>query len=271
MVDVNKAFEAFDGVTIVQQNSGNVTEGPFITGDVSSPVGLDLPVNTIYFQNTSNGILIWRKFDTGVNDWRQLSAQDIPFDNTIANFPNNPQSVQSALEESRGARFQYAQFQRIGQMNFDQYLFAGCDYGSINRESGDTSNGYQFGGSAPLTVAFDGQVENATASIRGIAQSTGSPAANLELLFELWRVGFTGEGTKIGDITFNIDTSSYTIGNWWNSSIVTGFGEEQSQLSNNVNVNAGDLLGLKFIRRTGNANVVAVENTTVVLEITGNA
>lgn len=198
-------------------------------------------------------------------------AASIPFDNSVANFPNNPQNVQEALEESRSARFQYQQFQKIGQMNFDQYLFATTDQGSTNRESGNPSNGYRFGNSAPQTVAFSGTIDNATASIRGIAQSTGSPAANLELLFELWKVGFTGEGTKIGDITFNIDTSLYTIGNWWNSSIVTAFAEEQSQAANNVSVTEGDLLGLKFIRRTGNSNVVSIENTTIVLEITGNA
>ena len=33
---------------------------------------------------------------------------------------------------------------------------------------------------------------------------------------------------------------------------------------------AGDLLGLKFIRRTGSANVVSVQNTTIVLEIEGS-
>lgn len=197
-------------------------------------------------------------------------AASIPFDNGVANFPNNPQNVQEALEESRSARFQYQQFQKIGQMNFDQYLFTSSDQGSGYRESGNPSNGYRFGNSAPQTVAFSGTIDNATASIRGIAQSTGTPAANLELLFELWKVGFTGEGTKIGDITFNIDTSLYTIGNWWNSSIVTAFAEEQSQAANNVSVTEGDLLGLKFIRRTGNSNVVSIENTTIVLEITGN-
>jgi hypothetical protein len=264
MTNLNRAYEVNNGIVINE-------DGAYLTSGSSSPVGLDLPVRTIYLQLTASGLIYWRKFAAGVNDWRQLSAQDIPFDNTIAQFPNNPQDIQAALEESRGARFQYVQFQRIGQMNFDQYLFAGLDQGNTNRESGDTSNGYQFTGSAPQTVAFTGTVDNATASIRGIAQSTGTPAANLELLFELWRVGFTGEGTKIGDITFNIDTSLYTIGNWWNSSIVTGFAEEQDQTSNSVSVIAGDLLGLKFIRRTGNQNVVSVENTTIVLEITGNA
>jgi len=204
-------------------------------------------------------------FEKWVNNRR---ADLVSFDNSIAQFQDNPTNVQEALEKARGARFQYIQFQFIGQMNFNQYLYSGVHNGSLSRRSGDASNGYQFGNSAPQTLAFNGKIENATASIRGIAQSTGTPAANLELLFELWRVGFNGEGMKLGDIVFNIDTSAYTIGNWWNSSIVTAFGEEQAQ---DVNANAGDLLGLKFISRTGNSNVVSIENTTIVLGVIGTA
>lgn len=195
------------------------------------------------------------------------NASNILFDNSIAQLPNSPQNVQTAIENAKAFRFQYIQFQYIGERNFDTYLFSNADVGSINRESGNASNGYQFSNSAPNLVAFSGTVEAATAAIRGLAQSTGSPAANLELLFELWKVGFSGEGTKLGDITFTIDTSTYTVGNFWNSSVQTEFAEEQSQ---NIDVTAGDLLGLKFIRQTGNDKVVAIRNTTIVLAVTGS-
>lgn len=194
-------------------------------------------------------------------------AQNIRFDNSVNGF--NSTNVQKAIEENKNFRYQYVSYQFIGEMNFNRYLFAGQDYGSITRESGDPSNGYRFSNSAPFNAAFTGQVVNATASIRGIAQSAGSPAANLELKFELWKVGMTGnEGTKLGDITFNIISSNYTIGNFWNSSVVTQFEKNQTQ---NVNVAAGDLLGLKFISQTGNNKVVSVQNTTIVLEIQGQA
>ena len=258
----DKAFAISNGLRINESLSG-----PLITGGPDSPVGLDLPIGAVYLQPISDNFQIWKKVGAGVNDWRLLSARDITFDNTIAQLQGSPANVQTAIEALKSARFQYVQFQKIGQMNFDQYLFASIDQGNTNRESGNSSNGYQFGNSAPQTVAFSGNVKNATASIRGIAQSTGSPAANMELLFELWKVGFTGEGTKLGDITFNIISANYTIGNFWNSSIVTAFAEEQPQ---DVDVSAGDLLGLKFIRRTGNNNVVSVENTTIVLEIEGS-
>lgn len=267
-IDVDKSFEVSENGYSLRDFSGNIVG--YMTFGSGDPTGSSAPSGSWYFR--TDNLTIWYKFGAGNNEWRQIRAEDITFDNSIANFPNSPDTIQKALEEARGARFQYAQFQKIGQMNFNQYLIANTEITSSNiRRSGDASNGYQFSNSAPLTVAFDGNVENATASIRGIAQSTGTPAANMTLLFELWKVGFNGEGTKLGDITFNIVSANYTIGNWWNSSIVTAFAEEQSQVANNVSVSAGDLLGLKFIRQTGAANVVSVENTTVVLEITGNA
>lgn len=264
MSNIDRAFSIPNGV-LIDENNG----GPFITGGTPSPVGLDLPIGTTYIRPVGSGVEIWKKFGATVNDWSRLSAEDITFDNTVANLNGNPQNVQAAIEAGREIRFQYIQFQFIGQMNSDQYLYSEVHSNSNNnRRSGDTSNGYQFQNSAPQTIAFTGNCERATASIRGVAQSTGTPAASLEFLAELWKVGFSGEGTKLGDITFDIDTSVYTVGNFWNSSIVTGFAEEQSQ---NVAVTEGDLLGLKFIRRTGAANVVSVNNATIVLEITGNA
>lgn len=195
------------------------------------------------------------------------NAASVRFDPTGTTF--TARNVQDALVEAKNFRVQSPQFQFIGQMNFDQYLYSGAHAASnFNRRSGDASNGYRFGNSAPHTSLYSGTVVSATASITGIAQSTGTPAASLELLFELWKVGFNGEGTKLGDITFDIDTSTYTVGNFWDSSILTEFAENQAQ---DVDVAAGDLLALKFIRRTGNSNVVAVTNTTVVLEIEGSA
>lgn len=246
-----------------------VTDGPFITGGAASPVGLNLPQSTVYIQTLSTGVFIWRKFGSSSADWRILSAQDIFFDNTFNEFESSQcqEAIEEALSKARASRFQYIQFQLIGQMNYDQYLYSFANSSSsMDRRSNDNSNGYQYTGAAPLTVAFDGNIEHATASIRGIAQSTGSPSANIEVKFELWKCGFNNVGTKLGDIIFNVDSSLYTIGNWWNSSIVTAFGEEQDQ---DVDVNAGDLLGLKFIKQIGSDKAVSIENTTIVLEIVG--
>ena len=198
---------------------------------------------------------------------RWQEAKDTIFDNTTAQLPGSPDNVQDAIEKSKSFRVHPVHFQFIGQMNYDQYLYAGIDSAG-GRRSGDFSNGYRYDNSAPVTSLYSGAVVSATASITGIAQTTGSPASSLELKFELWKVGFSGQGTKLGDIIFNIVSANYTIGNYWNSSVLTAFAENQAQ---DVDVEAGDLLGLKFIRQTGNDKVVAVTNTTIVLEIEGAA
>lgn len=189
-------------------------------------------------------------------------AEDVFFDNTTAQLGGNPENVQAAIEAVKGFRVQSLPFQLIGFLNFDDYLYSFKDAGGDR--SGNSSNGYEFSSSAPLTSLYSGTVVSASLSLKGCAVSTGSSAPNVELLFELWKVGFNGEGTKLGNITFDIDSSTYTVGLFWNSSVDTDFAENQPQ---NVSVSAGDLLGLKFIRQTGNSGVVEIKNATVVLEV----
>jgi hypothetical protein len=224
------------------------------------------PVDGYFAIDESDGLL--KVYNETKSRWISLGdAEDIFFDNTNAQLEDNPDNIQDAIEKVKGFRVQPLQYQYIGQMNYDQYLYSNS-HQSSSRRSGDSSNGYRYGNSAPLTVLYDGKVVSASASITGIAQSTGSPASNLELKFELWNVGFNGEGVKLGDILFDIDSSQYNIGDYWNSSILTSFAENQLQ---DVNVSAGDLLALKYIRQTGNDKVVAVTNATIVLEIEGNS
>lgn len=61
MNDINRAFDVSNGIVI--------DEGTFLTGGANSPLGLDLPVDTLYIQNKTDGILIWRKFSSDINDW----------------------------------------------------------------------------------------------------------------------------------------------------------------------------------------------------------
>lgn len=68
-IDSTKAFEVSNGVLVYENAAGNVVDGPFITGGVSTPLGLDLPTNSFYIQVKNNGLLFWRKFSTGNNDW----------------------------------------------------------------------------------------------------------------------------------------------------------------------------------------------------------
>lgn len=193
-------------------------------------------------------------------------ASAISFDNSVAQLDNSPDNVQDAIEELKGFRVQSLQYQVLDNLNFTEYVYSFKDNGGSR--SGDRSNGYQFGGAAPITSLYSGKVVSAAASIKGVATSTGSPAASVELKFELWRVGFNGEGVRLGDIIFNLDSSTYTIGNFFNSSIDTDFAENQAQ---DVDVTAGDLLGLKFIRQQSSSTICAIRHATIVLEIEGGA
>jgi hypothetical protein len=89
----------------------------------------------------------------------------------------------------------------------------------------------------------------------------------VDVNFELWNIGFQNEGTKIDDFKVPVDSTIFTIGNWWDSSIDTNF---KGSIDLDIPVSAADLLGLKFIRITGNSNAVSIYNSTIILEIEEN-
>lgn len=171
---------------------------------------------------------------------------------------------QPDFNEIPPAKF-YAQFQIIDDLNFDEYIYSFFDNtGGPQERSGDRSNGYEFRGSSPIICPFDGTVKKGVFAIKGVAVSTGNTAATVTVNLELWKVGFQGEGTKLGDINIDIDSSQNTIGNFWNSSIDTDFTGSNSY---NIDVTEGDLLAVKFIRVQNNSNAVEIKNLTVALEI----
>ena len=156
-------------------------------------------------------------------------------------------------------------FISVRQLNFAEYLYAYQHDGSGGRLSGNNSNGWQFSDSSPAICPFNGRVVNALFRNRGIAQSNGSPAATMTLRYELFRVGVTGgAGTKLGDITVTFTTAGKTIGNFWNSAVNTDLNEEATQ---DITVNKGDLLGLRFNPQSGSAEVRSFNNALVLLEI----
>lgn len=92
----DSSTEVENGVTVVAQDSGDI--GPFYTGGPSSPVGLDLSVNTFYVQNTGSRCIVWQKFGAGVNDWVIFPASDISFDPTgLVNLEPTDINVQLAV------------------------------------------------------------------------------------------------------------------------------------------------------------------------------
>ena len=77
MIDVSESFEASNGFTIIDTNPDN-SEGPFVTGGSSTPIGLDLPQRTLYIQQTSNGVDLWRKYGLAVNEWEIVTNNSLP-------------------------------------------------------------------------------------------------------------------------------------------------------------------------------------------------
>lgn len=68
----NKVHEVLNGLKILD----GTIEGPIYTGGTGSPVGLDYPVGTFYVQNNGTGPIVWKKFNTGINDWIKEVAND---------------------------------------------------------------------------------------------------------------------------------------------------------------------------------------------------
>ena len=187
------------------------------------------------------------------------------FNNSTNGF--NSRTVQEAIEEAK-KRVDFLQFQRIGTMNSDLYLYSGTDQISgllsSSRTSGDASNGYRYGNSAPTINSINGKVVKIHAAIRGVAISNTGAATNVNVNLELWDVGMTNQGTKLGDITLSIPSASHTIGSYWNSSVDTNYYGEADV---NIPVTPSRLLAVKFDSRTGNSNAVSIKNITIKLEV----
>jgi hypothetical protein len=156
------------------------------------------------------------------------------------------------------------QFQFVEEMDYDQYLVSYVDNDTQKnrlRRSGDPSNGMRYDEAAPIISPCSGVITRATVVTKGIACSTGTPSSSCEYKFELWNVGFQNEGTKITDVVFDVDNSTFPIGRWWNT-----FDYDTNLIMNiplSVNVSCGDRLALKFIRQYGNDKIIAARHVTV--------
>lgn len=104
MPDIDKAQEINEGLIVNTIDNGDLIEGPFYTGGPSSPVGLSQPQRTFYVQNApSEKVRLWLKHGAGDNDWRELSAEDIPFDNTNTDLTGT--QLQEVIEELANRNF----------------------------------------------------------------------------------------------------------------------------------------------------------------------
>lgn len=195
-------------------------------------------------------------------------SNTIPFNNQTNSF--SAVNAQTAIEEANKCKF-FAQFQQIGILNFSTYLYPWSDtssgFSSVDtpvRRSGDNSTGYAFSESAPIICPFDGSIKKIIINAKGLAVSNGTPASIVNFNLEIWNVGFSGEGTKLGDVVFPIPTTINPVGPFYDSSIDTNY---KGSLNLNLSIQAGTLLALKFISMDGSSNVVQMKNVTASLKI----
>ena len=99
MVDYSKAFETREG--FLKSTSG--IDGAFFTGSTSSPVGLDLPVNTYYVQTLARGVITWRKYGSSVNDWSIQTANDFYFYDLSTSLDSTNEAI--ALNKITNTRY----------------------------------------------------------------------------------------------------------------------------------------------------------------------
>jgi hypothetical protein len=75
-INIDGSFEAGESGIAIVDFDGNV-KAYFCSG-TGAPVGSPAPVNTWFFATDTN--LLYYKFASGDNDWRQIRADDIAFD-----------------------------------------------------------------------------------------------------------------------------------------------------------------------------------------------
>lgn len=87
-INYDSAFEIENGIVL--------SDGSYLTGGAVSPVGFSAPVGTWYLRTDTQ--TLWYKFNTNVNDWRQIRANDITAINTGVT-PNVGTDIQSLLDQ----------------------------------------------------------------------------------------------------------------------------------------------------------------------------
>lgn len=158
----------------------------------------------------------------------------------------------------------FFQFSFGEEMDYDQYLVSFTDNNTQKnrlKRSGNSSNGIRYGDCSPIVLPVSTTLKSALLSLKGGSVSTGTPASVVTAYFELWNVGWLNEGTKIADITFDIDTNVYPVGKWWNAN-----GEDTNASINTVldiSVSYDSRLALKFKQMTGDDKLCTALGTTV--------
>ena len=129
-----------------------------------------------------------------------------------------------------------------------------------NKRSGSSSGIQNPNTCSPYQVPFDATITKAVLTVRGVGVQNGSVTYPVTYQTDLFEQDFTAE-SKIADIDFSI-SNSFTVGTF--SVADTNF-KGSTNLS--IDVNEGDMLGLKFINGVGPSLAGQTRNAFVTLII----
>lgn len=144
------------------------------------------------------------------------------------------------------------------------YSYGKFTSGTDNIRSGGSTGFADPNQVMPILSSCKGRVLKATCVLRGAAVWNGSVTYPCTFRCELWKVGFSTEGTKLGDIDFSI-SDAYTVGTY-NTSVTTNF---QGSIMLDILVEDGDMLALKWVPLTSPAasGIAGMKNAIVTLTI----
>lgn len=206
----------------------------------------------------SGSTIVVEKDDSIINS----STENINFEGNVNITDEGNNKVTVNIPTNNSASSNLVQFSFVEEMDYDQYLISWvCNSDRINDliRSGD-SGGLGNQNCCPILIPYNATIKKAIVQIKGGSVSTATPDSIVNAYFELWNVGWSAEGTKISDIIFPIDSTTYQIGSWWNSNQNTDL---TMSISLNININEGDRLGLKYNQNTGSDKLCSCRNTTV--------
>jgi hypothetical protein len=87
-INPNNSFEFEDGLSFV--------DGIWVGSGASSPLGLDAPLNSRYYQTNGS---IWEKYGAGINDWRIYTDVDKILTHNKNINGNDPYSYDNVEDE----------------------------------------------------------------------------------------------------------------------------------------------------------------------------
>ena len=195
------------------------------------------------------------------NGTNELSVEDAEF------FISDLSNVDIEDLSTKIKRRHFIQFSFTEDMDYDQYLVSYADSDTnTNRlkRSGNSSNGFRYGNCAPTLIPFSGKIKSARLIMKGGAVDGANIDSIVTANFELFSVGFQNEGVKIDDLIFSIDSSTYTIGQWWNSSVDSNINILEDK---DIPISGGNMLGLKFNSIRSSEDIVKCQGVLILLEI----